>query len=251
VFGLLAWSILGGTVVASNDALQTAKSEYRIEQSARVVRVSRGKTTELHCLVGRETGRIAALVRHPTGTTFVAAQNGLFLASDDYDVLDRIDFNAGPPPGTPLGIANADDQRLFLLTSEALCAVEVRQFLWSALAQDSGLPPAPYSRLVVLNDGSFDIHHAAGVHRFVPDEAPVAMPAGVLVGGRELQSDQSYRGAPGAQLRAGRIRASGAQIAGDAGFERFRRSVKLQMLHLNVAQRAQRNVPRATVAAIL
>ncbi len=127
------------------------------------MRVEGGRASELRSLPGREPGRAHALVRDAAGTVYVAAQGGLFMAADDCDVLDRVDFDGGtPPPGEPVGVAVADSERIWLLTSSALYAVETRQFLWSEL--DVELPAPPYSALTARADGRIEVAHSGGAH---------------------------------------------------------------------------------------
>jgi hypothetical protein len=177
------------------------ESEYVVAGEARVVRRSRGVETELRCLEGRETGAIAALARHPHGTVWVAAERGLFVAADGCDVLDRVDLEGGEPPGTPVGVACADPERVWLLTSEALCAVETRQLFWSVV-ESEGLPPPPYSALDVKRDGALEIVHAAGRDRFEPGRSSRAPQEPRLrIAGREIRGGDVIELAYGEPLR--------------------------------------------------
>ena len=152
-----------------------------------VVRRSEEGERPLRALAGREPGEVVDLVRDPTGTAYVAARNGLFVASPDCDVLDRVDFDCGEPPGTPLAVALAGEQRVLLLTDRALCAVETRQFLWSEV-ELAALEP-PLRSLRKLDNGQFEVEGKSGVARFDLERSGVSNWPSVRVLNGELRPD--------------------------------------------------------------
>lgn len=160
-----------------------------VELDARgvVVRRSEDGAHPLRALAGREPGEVVDLVRDETGAAYVAAHNGLFLASPDCEVLDRVDFDFGEPPGVPIAVAIAGEQRIWLLTDRALCAVETRQFLWSELQLPSLEPPLRSLRK--LDNGPYEIESSAGVAQVDLDGLGVAHWPSARVLNGELRPD--------------------------------------------------------------
>jgi hypothetical protein len=165
---------LAGCLVACVAPQRTIEARpsaaYAIASNGAVVRLDGEALVPLRALPGREPGRARALASDAAGTLYVAAAGGVFIAAPDCDVLDRVDFDGAAPRGEPVGVAVADSERLWLLTSTQLYAVETRQFLCSEL--DVGLPAPPYSALIERGSGRFEIAHAGGAHVVELGELP-------------------------------------------------------------------------------
>lgn len=144
--------------------------EYEISAQGALLRKCAERVTALRALPDREPGEVRDFCRDATGTVFVAARGGLFIAAEHCDVLDRVDFDGEPPSGEPVGVACASNERLWLLTSTELCAVETRQFLSRQLEVD--LPPPPYLGLNKRNDGRLELRHSGGVHELALEQLP-------------------------------------------------------------------------------
>jgi len=145
---------------------------YRIDDGERFVRADASGETSLRTLEGREAGTLRGWCAHLAGTAFVAADGGLFLASRESNVLDRIDLEGLPPPGRPVGVAPVDDERIWLLTSEALCAVGTRQFIWRRVDLGFDAPAEPFTALAVEPDGALRLFTSTGSRRFEPAQDP-------------------------------------------------------------------------------
>ncbi len=156
------------------------ESAWRIDDGA-VFHLGPDGPRALRALPGRAPGLARQLTVDASGTAYVAAQGGLFIAAPDCDVLDRVDFDFGEPPGAPVGVAVAGPNRVWLLTETALCAVETRQFLWSTL--DSALPSPPLRSLHKRSDGQYEIEGSTGVVVLDLDRAsPEPWPTARVVG---------------------------------------------------------------------
>ncbi|MFQ5505100.1 MAG: hypothetical protein ACE5F1_09930, partial [Planctomycetota bacterium] len=120
----------------------------------------------------RRTGRILALAEHPDGTTFVAAEGGLFSVSPEVEDLDPVELSGEAPAGKPVGIRAGRNKRLWVATDEAFGCVDTTQFFGRSFAASDGLPEGPYLGLGSDESGALLLGTSRGVYRYLPDQGP-------------------------------------------------------------------------------
>ena len=142
--------------------LSASGGEYAPVEDGLVRRIA-GREQVLACTDPDGTGAVRGLAAHPGGTVFVAAQNGLFVVADGVDVLDPVTLREGAPPGAPVGVAVADEGRLWLLTESAFGCIDARQGFGRTFGPDAGLPAGPYLGMRSGNSGELWILTGAGL----------------------------------------------------------------------------------------
>lgn len=144
---------------------------YAVE-GGRLVRLRGGVRETLGCTLEGGPGAVRALAHHPAGTTFVAAERGLFRVSPEVDHLDPVEFAGGEPPGAPVGLHYDGDGRLWMATEQGFGCLDTLQFFGRSIGPGDGLPPGPFLDLAAEPDGALLLRAAGGVYRYRPGRGP-------------------------------------------------------------------------------
>lgn len=172
---------------------------YAIRDGA-LCRAREGEPQPMPCVQPEGTGGARAFVHHPAGTTWLAAERGLFCTSPEVDVLDRLELADGAPEGALVGIARTSGARFWLATSDAFGCVEARQYFGRRFGPQDGLPPGPYTALAAAADGTLLLATDDGIFRYAPDRGEAPRVAIRSVQGRAFRPGERIELAPDGAL---------------------------------------------------
>ncbi len=130
---------------------------------------AQGNGVPLGCTLAGGPGEIHAVDKLPGGTTFIAAQRGLFALSADVKHLDPVELKDGAPAGAPLGIVAQGTDRLWIVTQSELGCIDTRQ-AFGRTVPAAELPGGPYSGLWAGNDGALHLGTSSGLFVYRPDQ---------------------------------------------------------------------------------
>ncbi|MHC5065192.1 MAG: hypothetical protein ACYTG5_14590 [Planctomycetota bacterium] len=152
----------------------------------RLLRIREGQETELACVPEEGTGNIRGLARHPSGTVFIAAENGLFITHPEVDKLDAVLYRDGVPAGPAIGVHVDRWDRLWLATERAFGPVHCSQFFGRSFGPDDGLPAPPFTGFAAAKDGTLILSNAQGSYRYRPDQGSRPSVQGVSIQGQSV-----------------------------------------------------------------
>jgi hypothetical protein len=173
-----------GTVwPAARQRIDYGPGHWLAVRDGRLLLTRNGVEAEMPCTLRDGPGTVRELTRHPCGTVFVAADNGLFLTDAEHDVLDPPPARDGMPPGQPIGIHADDRGRLWLATTTSFGVVDPRLFFGRTFGRADGLPEPPFTGLAAAGDRLL-LRTAHGIFEYTPDRSPA--PTGTVRGGPEI-----------------------------------------------------------------
>lgn len=135
----------------------------------RLVRRRAGRETELRSTAPGGTGPIRAFAPDPTGVTWIAAGEGIFLASPETGVADPLELKKGAPPGRPVGLHLDRKRRLWIATDTSFGVIDAGTLEGRTFTPADGLPASPPRGLAAAADGSLLLITADGAYRYRPD----------------------------------------------------------------------------------
>ncbi|MCI0585530.1 MAG: hypothetical protein L0323_01660 [Planctomycetes bacterium] len=150
-------------------------------------RTGRG-TIVLRCTSPGGPGPIRDLASEPAGTTFVAADRGLFAVSPEVEWLDAVQPVGGGIQGKPTSVHVDGRRRVWVATDEAIAVFHSTFSYGHVFGREDGLrSPGPY-RVGPGVKGEVLVECREGALRYRPDLAgPVASPR-LLVDGKSWPS---------------------------------------------------------------
>lgn len=126
-----------------------------------------GRTAELGATT--DPGPWHELTALPWGTVVAAGGRGLFVADPEHLVLDPADLRDGGPPAGVRSVAADQRGRLWWCSEQDFGVIEPRLRFGRRFGPDDGLPPPPYERLALADDGRVLLAAAAGTFAYRPD----------------------------------------------------------------------------------
>jgi hypothetical protein len=178
------WRPLDVARLPARDVLRVVESDGGVLEAAgdRIIRRRDGVARELVCTARAGTGTIRALALGPLGTTYVAAERGLFLVDPSVDALDGMWLADGVPRGEIVGLHSDRVDRLWIATRDEFGCVHTGQWFGRMHTHDDGLPAPPYLEFAPAS-GELLLRTAAGVFAYRPDPTPPDLQEVRVVGG--------------------------------------------------------------------
>ena len=122
-------------------------------------------------------GKVHGVALSPFGTSYFAADNGLFVTHPSVTTLDRLTWGA-IPDGPIVGVVADRPTRVWLATPERLLVLDAITWFAAEHGVAQGLPPPPYRGLGVHTDGRLLLHTGDGAFAYRRDErAPTGIRA--------------------------------------------------------------------------
>ncbi|MEM7198701.1 MAG: hypothetical protein AAF628_00430 [Planctomycetota bacterium] len=169
---LAVWGLLLGGAWAQEPLECPEPGGRLVAVGSQVTRIQGERRVELGCTEPGGPGAIRALAPHPDGTTYIAAQRGLFAVSPEVDVLDAVDLRDGVPPGAPVG-AHVDGRgKLWLLTDGAFGCVDTDFYFGRTFGVADGVGPGPYRALRLGRDGALELRDGSQPVVYRPGRLP-------------------------------------------------------------------------------
>lgn len=141
-----------------------------VAQDQQLLRINNGSSQVVSACSLPSTGLIHDLCADPAGATYVAADEGIFLASPDTDCMMQVPLRNGAPPGRPLSIHLDKKRRLWIATDESFGVVHAGLYSGRTFDSSDGLPgEGPYA-VSAENDGALLLRCSDDIYEYWPDE---------------------------------------------------------------------------------